>query len=499
MKIYDPQVRVRLIKTIGRAASSFTPAGNPANGTAVTGNRKQLNIIDLSPFLGEGTSIKTKNSVRDISGTFSLVLNDRMDSTSKDSIYASIEPMDIIEISMSNTPYEYPTKKPPVIMRGFVSAVNRNTTIGQDGKPSRHVTVTGEDYGKLFKIFQIYYLNNAAMGEFHLTPFDFFKKYGTNGMTSLESVDQFLHAFLNRVINPYLRFFSYTDGIKTEGIPFVFTPLFSLTGTISPFRLMSFADVNLERMLEELLDIGPFNELFVEDQDDKTYLVARPAPLLKAAHNDVIQYVQTGAKADFIDIYGYDLQSISEGRSDRGIANFYWVQSAEWALIEDMNMKLQAQAPSSVDSMLKLDYPNCSLKRYNIRRMSVKKSMGPVGVISSTGNGTPEEKRQASLLGSDYFDKCRKILAESNKDNVVFESGSMRLRGNEKIKAGRYLRLKRGEKTASLYYAVSVEHEYVPYVGYSTTVNYERGTGFIDRISRETSPYLGENNLEGFA
>jgi predicted HicB family RNase H-like nuclease len=226
--------------------------------------------------------------------------------------------------------------------------------------------------------------------------------------------------------------------------------------------------------------------------------VARPAPFLQAANNKVIQYVQSGAKADFIDIHGYDLQSISEGRSDRGIANYYWVQSAEWALISDMDMKLQAQAPTSVDSMLKFDYPNCSLKRYNIRRMSVKKSMGPVGVISATGRGTPEEKRQAALLGSDYLDKCRKILAESNKDNVVFESGSMRLRGNEKIKAGRYLRLKRGEKTASLYYAVSVEHEYLPYIGYSTTVNYERGTGFIDRISRQTSPYLGENNLDGF-
>ena len=38
----------------------------------------------------------------------------------------------------------------------------------------------------------------------------------------------------------------------------------------------------------------------------------------------------------------------------------------------------------------------------------------------------------------------REVVLESNKDNVVFETGQMKLRGTETIKAGTYLRLIRG-------------------------------------------------------
>lgn len=503
MITYDPEVSVRLIKTIDRSASAFDSSGSPLSGTTVNSARKAGRVIDLNPFIGEGCNVKTKNGVRDISGSFSLVLNDLLDPVTMDTIYASIEPMDIIEIRMAHAPYEYYAngQKPPVVMRGFVSNVTRSTTMGMDGRPSRHVNVSGEDYGKLIKIYQIYYLNNAAMGQFHLSQFDFFKKYGTNGMTSMEDANQFLNNMLAIVINPFLKGFTYTAAGAVDGLPATFTPKFSLSGTISPFALASFENTTLEKMLETLLDVGPFHELFVEDHDTVTYLVARKTPFLAATNSKTTQFIQPGSQLDssyFIDVPGSDLQSMSESRSDSGIANYYWVSSHRWVLVSDQMLQMVAQSSTAINSMIKFNYPNCSTMRYGLRRMNVDVNMGPTGVVSNTGNGKAEVERQASVLSSSFLDARRQILSDSNKDNVVFESGSMHLRGNERLKAGRFIRLNRNESTSSLYYAVTVEHDYTPYVGYFTTVQFERGTGFIDRVSRGTSPYLAENNLGGF-
>ncbi len=68
----------------------------------------------------------------------------------------------------------------------------------------------------------------------------------------------------------------------------------------------------------------------------------------------------------------------------------------------------------------------------------------------------------------------------------------MRLKGNEEIRAGVYLRLEHGNMESD-YYVVSVDHEYLPFNSYTTSVNVERGTGFIDRIQQDgNSPYYSE-------
>jgi hypothetical protein len=497
MIVFEPEVSVRLIKTIDRAATTFDSSGNPIDQTKTAPNRKTARIVDLNQFLGDGCSIKTTNSIRDISGTFSLTMNDRIDSAIGDSIYAAIEPMDIIEIRMAHAGYEYhqQSKKLPVLMRGFVSEVNRDTTIGQDGRPSRHVTISGHDFGKLLQIFQIYYLNNAAMGSFYLSPFEFFRKYGDGGMTSMESADKFIKAMVAKVLNPFLQNFLWQANSTADDIPNLFSPVVSIKGTISPYTLQSIHDKSLEQMLVEVLDIGPFNEMFIDENDTNVNIVFRPAPFLTVT-GDPIQGTLTAD--DFVDVHASDLQSLSESRSDRGIANFYWVSSHNWSLIRDIDLRLIAQSSSSVGTMLKFKYPNCSLARYNLRRMEVNVNMGPATGMSNTGNGKKGVEFVSNTNATNFLDERRRILGEANKDNVVFESGTMKLRGNEKIRQGRFIRLLRTSGAISLYYVVSVEHEFVPMVGYFTTVQYERGTGFIDRVHTQNSPYWAENSLTGF-
>jgi hypothetical protein len=81
----------------------------------------------------------------------------------RQSLYAMIEPMDIIEIRMAHAPSSYEDRI-PVVMRGFVGMIRRSRSMS-GGKPQRTVMVAGNDYGKILQILRIYYLNNSAVGD----------------------------------------------------------------------------------------------------------------------------------------------------------------------------------------------------------------------------------------------------------------------------------------------------------------------------------------------
>ena len=88
-------------------------------------------------------------------------------------------------------------------------------------------------------------------------------------------------------------------------------------------------------------------------------------------------------------------------------------------------------------------------------------------------------------------------MSSINKDNVIFESGSLRLRGNERIKAGMQLNVSRGNKMYSSYYVTKVDHEFVPFQGFYTTVTVERGTNFITRSQSDQLTYFLEIDGKG--
>lgn len=171
----------------------------------------------------------------------------------------------------------------------------------------------------------------------------------------------------------------------------------------------------------------------------------------------------------------------------------------------DYRVLVQNQNPGDAN---RFNYENSLLSRYCFRQMQTQISMGPPSAAGNSDKGVEKSSTlgQSSILDKKWLDDRLKILAESNKDNVVYESGVLKLRGNEKIKAGMYVVLKRGaSKVASPLstdpecYAVQVDHEFMPFQGFYTTVVYERGTGFVTRNEREISPYLAEMNAKGAA
>jgi hypothetical protein len=115
---------------------------------------------------------------------------------------------------------------------------------------------------------------------------------------------------------------------------------------------------------------------------------------------------------------------------------------------------------------------------------------------TDNGNGTPRSAQRINNKTSlgNWITQRRIDLIAQNRDNIVFESGSMRLKGNESIKAGTYIQYQPGN-VPGMYYVVAVEHDYTPFGSYFTTVQFERGTGFIGRVQQEAgsaSPYLAE-------
>jgi hypothetical protein len=97
-----------------------------------------------------------------------------------------------------------------------------------------------------------------------------------------------------------------------------------------------------------------------------------------------------------------------------------------------------------------------------------------------------------------WIEKRGRELMEMNKDNVVLEKGTARVKGGqmrpdglECMKAGDYARFIMGQ----LYwdaYCVQIDHEYVPYSGYTSTIYFERGEGFVNRASLEAGSWLTE-------
>jgi hypothetical protein len=80
-----------------------------------------------------------------------------MEPKAQDSLYALIEPMDMIEIRAARRPDKFAGTKLPLIMRGFVSSVRRSESMGEDGTPNRTIMIQGQDSGKLLQMFAIWW------------------------------------------------------------------------------------------------------------------------------------------------------------------------------------------------------------------------------------------------------------------------------------------------------------------------------------------------------
>lgn len=481
VKVYQPDIRVTLYKTISRKTlDGNNPVSARFQGTART--------IDMTPFLSDSLGLRTSKSVREPAGGFSLNMADKpyQQAGAFETLYGIIEPMDFIEIRMRHNPPAATGGPPPIIMRGFVSDVQRMETMGADGRPQRTMTVSGQDFGKLWQMLQILYLPGYVIGEDILSSFKLFERFGVGFKTSMTGAE-FVSQVIEKVLNPYLAKLMPENSPNPSEIQTDITVKHGTTSVTGPQN----QEGTIYDLLRSYTDVGVWNELYLEDREEGVFCVFRPTPAMDVSG----KLIQDDAPAPvYVDLPDIDVISISVSRSDANVANYYWVRGPRFEMVSDIYRQQFAIQGADKKTVLLTDYPNCAVQLYGSRVMYADTQMGGDDVQTFT-SGLPagdQAKRDTSM--ANWINDRRRIMVELNKDNILFERGSMRVRGNENIKAGMYVRLRRGSFIAS-YYVAQVDHDYIPFQGYFSTLTVERGTGFIERVKRgggADSPYLSE-------
>lgn len=489
-----PGIEVRLYKTISRS----TMDGRFAVSGRYQGKDE---FIDLVPFLNPGSSVRTTKSVRQPSGAFSISFADQPHTAWNDgtleSLYGLIEPMDVIEIRMWGGVGPKP-RELPIVMRGFVSTISRQRVIGDDGQPQRAVVVAGQDFGKIWQTYQVLYMPAYGQGVPLLTGFNLWELLGVGAVNTMPAAE-FVRKMVSDVINPHLA------GMMPETYGKVPRQITIGDGVTVAHGVINNNYQNAQGSIYEILrfygDVGVWNELYTEDREDGVHLVYRPIPayLLSMPESRATAKIQDDAPTPPIAlIRDHEIKSIQEARTDANVANFFWVNNSKFDLIDDIVRKQFGLAEGGANVSLK-DYPNSAVKYYGVRPMYAETQQGGDGIQNMASNLERAEHEARSTQQQAWIDERRRIMAEMNKDNVVYESGAAVVKGGierhgkpgDLLKAGDYALFIEGNITHQAY-VHQVDHEFLPFAGYTETVQFDRGEGFAMRASMEGSPWLSE-------
>lgn len=496
--IRHPGLSVILRKNVGRKT---------LNGALPVSERfaGQNKTIDLWPFLGETGRVVVHKSVREPAGSFTITFGDQI-SKADDSVYGLVEPMDVIEIRMAGDAYQHPKRsgstsdaKPeslPIMMRGLVSSVQRSESMGPDGKPQRFVTVSGQDYGKIWQILQVFNSPYVDPKANLITSMPFFAQFGMALNTNY--AEDFVRDVFKQVVNPFIdRMREQASGgdkstsplmnISTDGIEIS-------AGVVSPFGIGGWGGGTIYSLLQEHCDAGAWNELYIEDRESGPVVVYRPNPFMDLDPKETKYVMPLKTEPKFVPVTRADVVSMTVERSDQNLANYFWVDAPRFAINYGETSRQLAYLADPNEVYIQ-NYGNNSPKLYGIRRMWEQTQQGGRGELNN-GNGTPEGSARTISEKSclEWMNERRRQLVAMNKDNVILEHGSMTVKGNEALRAGVYARLAHGGMTSD-YYVTSVTHDFIPFQRYLTHVEFERGRGFADRVAREggkQSPYWGE-------
>lgn len=537
-KVRKPNIQILLHKVVTRASAtgnvsattgSGAPTGFSASSAAssglISGNQSDstANIYDLTPWLGDGSVVRVQKSVRDDAGAFSISFVDQVIKGLNDTLYTLFEPMDMIEIRFAGDAYKYSGtggQKLPIMMRGFISGIERDQGMSADGKPTRTIHVSGHDYHKILQIIQIFNMPCTPDVANLISSFPLFSKYGAD--LNVQKSTAFFQAVFDLIVNPYIAGMQSAGATSGAALAEIATDI-QVPDALVSVQLGAFNNGTVQALLKDYLDIGPFNEFFIEDRDAGAwgpagpYAVYRPTPFLGAVSGAPLQPIQdsvtTGVSpggqlyptANVVSVTTDPIISISQRRSDDNLANYYWCDAPRFNMnYQDLTKMYAAYATQQGAVPFYLtNYQNVNPALYGLRKMEVATQQGG-STESNNGNGQAADDTRWSNQKSfvSWIDDRRNLLIALNQDNVIFESGAMHMEGDERIKAGVYVKVRYGAtpnnpagNMQSLYYAHSVTHTFEPFGNYFTEVDYDRGTNFADRITQAkggVSPYYSE-------
>lgn len=468
MSVHDFGVTVSLVKV----------------GTGRSGGQ-QFQSLDLTPYLGDGGAIRTLKTVRDLEGgSFSIAFADRIPQGIKDSLYAYIAPMDMVEIRASRQAWKYAGQPLPLHMRGFVGRVRRMRGMDASGTPTQTVQIEGLDSAKLINLNQLLFpFGGKDLSEPFIDAYQLEAQYGLSSSNLLAA--DFVKEMVQNVINPKINSLS----IISSGLikPFTTDGITVNEGCISPYQVMGYHGT-IGNLLSSIVD-RPWNEMYVEDLEAGPQLVFRPTPFRTATSTDPGSLIMPGAVAPpLVQLPADRITSIDVGRSDDGVANLFYVPPGALLLEGQMTPLLPW-----VNKVLDTSYANNLPDVFGLRMMEVNTNLLPTEWADLPAPALQEQSEQsASMAYSDQWILHRASQMQAmNRDNVIFESGQIDCLGSEDLKAGREVYIPFGA-TSVRGYVPTVAHTIAPLRTWTAQLTLERSTSYLTRPNVAGAPGWAE-------
>lgn len=474
--VYRPQVQVKLIKMVQRNGDGVAERYSGAHRE-----------FDLTPYLSENGGVKIVKDINEPAGAWNILLAEQPDRQTLDTLYARIEPMDMVEIRGSRTPHLYAGQPLPLISRGFVSRVGRPEAMGPD-EPRRVVLISGQDSGKLWLIFRIFpeaIYTDPSVREY----LDVFRLQAATGVeVAFQPVAETMRQLTTRVINRNVeRMAAYSQQVVR---PFKTDRITVGQGIVSPNMIAGFQGAYWE--LAQLIGDRPWNEFFIEEEEDAPTVVFRPVPYRDLAGN----FIMPGAvDPGTIEVTDRDIISLESGRGDQRVANFFMTPPGA-SMLDASGFVTIAETASGTP--FDREHGNNRPELYGLRKMVVASRLLPdqIGVLPS--QAPQGERTEVSNHIVQWHIQRSLQLKAMNRDNSVLEEGSAHLKGSEALKPGRYLRVRRGS-VVSEFYITRVAHDISPLEGWTSSLALERGNGFVERLKMPGSPFWAEGRRGAYS
>ncbi len=424
--------------------------------TSITSYRPEIKVLidgaDYASSLGDRGAVHLQKSLYAPAGEAHVHFPD-MPTYSRDSLYGILKILQPLDIRIRRKPDQDWT----TVFRGFVRSIGRDEQVGSDGRVQRSVTVVGHDCGAAFLMQTL-----GTIVTWQNKDKPLFQSLGwlSSWLTGKELTQKphKIGDFLWEVA---------TQSTKSimEKAAFFFQKQFTVdTGYVIPTQVTSL-EGPVWSLLSRYSD-APWNEFFVREGRDDPELVFRPTPWLDVDNNPL-----SGGKTPLaLEIALSDILALSAHRDDAELVNHVWVNSPALAGAEYVQMK---------DLKEGLVTPDTREQFGDRAPQGLATWLGPTE--KSPENAPEGEFPEITAKYKEWITERQAWAVKAGSQVHELERGAVTCKGNPTLRVGEYIHVARGPLLDWNGYCVSVSHDFQPFHRYVTTVEYIRGTQWLNR------------------